>query len=71
MPDGSGLHIGYKILDSFKTLSRSDEEKEPYNGDYPFDLLAGEQLIFVNTDIVEYQSVGDTKAPLILVIDSK
>ena len=71
IPDGSGFHIGYKMLYSFQMLSMTEEDLEPYKGDYPFDLLAGKQLIFVYTDIVEYQYVGDTKAPLIRVIDSK
>ena len=39
--------------------------------DYPFDLSAGKQLIFVYFNIIEHQYVGDTKAPLIRVIDSK
>ena len=71
MPDGSGFHIGYKMLDSFQMLSMSEEDLEPNKGDYPFDLLAGKQFIFVYTDIVEYQYVGDTRPPLIRVIDSK
>ena len=58
------------MLDSFQMLSMTDEDLEPYKGDYPFDLLAGKQLIFVYTDIVEYQYVGDTKAPLIRVIEN-
>ena len=71
IPDGSGFHICYKMLDSFQMLSMTEEDLEPYKGDDPFDLLAGKQLIFVYTDTVEYQYVGDTKAPLIRVIDSK
>ena len=71
MPDGSGFQLGYKMLDSFQMLSMSEEDLKPYKVGYPFDLLAGKQFIFVYTDIVEYQYVGDTKAPLICVIDSK
>ena len=71
MADGSGFHIGYKMLDSFQMFSMSEEDLEPNKGDYPFDLLAGKQLIFVYTDVVEYQYVGDTKTPLICVIYSK
>ena len=59
------------MLYSFKTLSRSEEEKDPYNGDYLFDFLAVKQIGFVYTDIVDYQFVVDTKAFLIHVIDSK
>ena len=46
-------------------------KKKTFAGDYPFDLSAGKQLIFIYVNIIEYQYVGDTKAPLIRVIDSK
>ena len=49
----------------------SDKDLELHKGDYPFDLLAGKQFMFVYIEIVEYQYVGDTKAPLIRVIDPK
>ena len=39
--------------------------------DYPIDLSAGKKLIFIYVNIIEYQYVGDTEAPLIRVIDSK
>ena len=69
--DGSGYHIGYKMLDTFENLTLADDEEKTFAGDYPFDLSAGKQLIFVYVNIVEYQYVGDTKAPLVRVIDSK
>ena len=68
--DGSGYHIGYKMLDTFENLTIADDEKN-FAGHYPFDLSAGKQLIFIYVNIIEYQYVGDTKAPLIRVIDSK
>ena len=68
--DGSGYHIGYKMLDTFENLTMADDEEKKF-GDYPFDLSAGKQLIFIYVNIIEYQYVGDTKAPLIRVIDSK
>ena len=46
MADGSGFHIDYKMIDSFQMLSVSEEGLETNKGDYPFDLLAGKQLIF-------------------------
>ena len=49
----------------------ADDEKKSFAGDYPFDLSSGKQLIFIYVNIIEYQYVGDTKAPLIQVIDSK
>ena len=70
--DGSGTHIGCKMLEySENLLMKDDDETKAYVAHYPFDILAGKQLIFVYTDIIEYQYVGDTKAPLIRVIDSK
>ena len=69
--DGSGYHIGYKILDTFENLTMADDEEKTFVGDYPSDLSAGKQLIFIYVNIIEYQYVGETKAPLIRVIDSK
>ena len=40
-------------------------------GDFPADLCAGKHLIFIYANIIEYQYVGDSKAPLLRVIDSK
>ena len=69
--DGSGYHIGYKMLDAFENLTMTEDEEKIFVGDYPFDLSAGKQLIFIYVNIIEYQYVGDTKNPLIRVIDSK
>ena len=69
--DGSGTHIGYKMIDSFDNLAMSDGEAKAFVADYPFGLLEGKQLIFVYCNIIEYQHIGDTKASLIRVIDSK
>ena len=40
-------------------------------GGFPADLCAGKRLIFIYTNIIEYQYVGKAKAPLLRVIDSK
>ena len=48
----------------------SDREAKTSVADYAFDLLAGKQLIFVYSIIIEYQHIRDTKALLICVIDS-
>ena len=69
--DGSSTHIGYKMIDSFDNLALGDGETKAFVADYPFDLLAGKQLIFVYSNIIEYQHIGDTKDPLIRIIDSK
>ena len=68
--DVSGYHVGYKMLDTFENLTMVDDEKT-FVGDYPFDLSAGRQLIFIYVNIIECHYVGDTKAPLNRVIDSK
>ena len=59
------------MLDTFENLTMTGDEEKTFVGDYPFDLSAGKQLIFIYVNIIEYQYVGDTKAPLIRVIDSK
>ena len=47
------------------------DETAAYYGEFPVDLCSGKHLIFIYTNIIEYQYVGDTKAPLLRVIDSK
>ena len=42
-----------------------------FMGDFPADLCARKHLIFFYTNIIEYQYVGDAKAPLLRVIRSK
>ena len=59
------------MIDSFDNLALGDGEAKAFVADYPFDLLAGKQLIFVYSNIFGYQHIGDTKAPLIRIIDSK
>ena len=59
------------MLETFENLTMADDEEKTFAGDYPFDLSAGKQLIFIYVILIEHQYVGDTKAPLIRVIDSK
>ena len=66
--DGSSSHIGYKTIDWFDNLATNDGEAEAFVADYTFDLLAGKSLIFVYSNIIEYQHIGDKKT---CVIDSK
>ena len=70
IPDGNGIHIGYKMIPNANRFMKSDDT-EAYYGEFPADLFAGKHLIFIYTNIIEYQYVGDTKAPLLRVIDSK
>ena len=53
--DGSGYHIGYKMLDNFENLTMADDEDKSFVGDYPFDLSAGKQLIFIKTKELLFQ----------------
>ena len=59
------------MFDSFENLTMADDEEKTFVGVYPFNLSAGKQVIFIYVNIIEYQYVGDTKAPHIRVIDSK
>ena len=49
---------------------KSDETKAYYR-EFPADLCAGKHLIFICTNIIEYQYFGNAMAPLLRVIDSK
>ena len=68
--DGNGIRIGYKMNTTADKLMKSDDTKA-YYGELPADLLAGKYLLFVYANIIEYRYVGDVKAPLLRVIDSK
>ena len=42
-----------------------------HQSDFPVDLTCGSQLIFVYIDVIEYQNIGDVRAPVIKVIESE
>ena len=67
----SGTHLGCKTIDLFDNLTMSDGEAKSFVADYPFDLLAGKQLMIVCKVIIEYQHIGGTKAPLIRFFNSR
>ena len=64
--DGTGYHIGYK--ESSHIYSTLTSQK--LISDYPVGISAGTQMMFIYLDIIRYQIVGDTKAPLLGVIDT-
>ena len=64
--DGTGYHIGYKQ----GSTKHSTFSTQDLIADYPVDVCAGTQLMFIYLDIIHYQIVGDTKAPLLRVIDT-
>ena len=70
VPDGRGTHIGYRRDTIANKLMQKDDTKA-FMGDFPADLCAGKPLICIYTNIIEYQYVGDAKAPVLRVIDSK
>ena len=55
------IHIGYK---ADTTLNR-------HQRDFPVDIACGSQLIFVYIDIIDYQNIGDVRAPVIKIIESE
>ena len=64
--DGTGYHIGYKQGSSkHGTFTTQD-----LVADYPVDVCAGTQLVYIYLDIIHYQIVGDTKSPLLIIIDT-
>ena len=58
------------MIPNANRLMKSDDTKA-YYAEFAADLRAGNHLIFIYTNIIEYQYVGDTQAPLLRVIDSK
>ena len=58
------------MIPNANKFMKSDDTKA-YYGEFPTDLCAGKHLIFIYNNVIEYQYVGDTKASLLRVIDSK
>ena len=63
--DGTGYHIGYKKGSS----KHSTFTNQDLVADYPVDLCAGTQLMFIYLNLIHYQIVG-RKKPLLGVIDT-
>ena len=64
--DGTGYHIGYKRSSQVHSILTIQN----LISNYPVDITAGTQSMFIYLDIIHYQIVGDTKAPLLRVIDT-
>ena len=71
IPDGRGVHNGYKMGTVTSNKVMKSDETKAYSGEFPADLCAGKQLKFFYTNISEYQYLGDATTPLLRVIDSK
>jgi hypothetical protein len=59
----SGVHIGYKQM-----YASDNSEQFTLHGDYSVDITAGRHVMFVYINIIEYQTVADTKAPLLRML---
>ena len=69
-PDPShagSVHIGYKTNIENGTPSTPNR----HFGIFPVDVICGSQLIFMYLDIIEYQHVGDSRAPIRKIIESE
>ena len=64
-----GVHLGWKMNKSVDA-SLDSKKLQTFTSDYATDLSAGSQLMFVYIDIIGYQVLADTKAPLLRVIDT-
>ena len=71
IPDKHGVHIGYKINTATSNKVMKSDETKAYYKEFPADVCAGKHLIFICTNIIEYQYFGDAKAPLLRVNNSK
>ena len=61
------VHIGYKT--NFENGTSNTPNR--HFGIFPVDITCGSQLIFVYLDIIEYQHVGDSRAPILKNIESE
>ena len=64
---GTGFHIGFKSKPHLQLTNNLNE----HDSDYPFDLSAGTELMFFCLDIIDYQHVGHSEAPLLRILDTK
>ena len=62
--DGTGYHKGYKVSSHIHSTRTSQN----LISDYPVNISAGTQSMFIYLDTTHHQIVGDSKAPLLRVI---
>ena len=58
---------GYFIVNNNKVKKQT----QPIKGEYPADITAGTNILFVNCDIIEHQHIAGVKAPILRVIDTE
>jgi len=61
---------GHYFIGNHKTVHKSLDSNEMI-GQYPVDMTAGTGTIFVYVDIIEYDYVAGSKAPILRIIDSR
>ena len=67
-PTNNGfVHIGYNT----NLENGAPNSPNRHFGIFPIDITCGSQLIFVYLDIIEYQHVGDSRAPILKIIESE
>ena len=59
IPDGHGVHIGYKMGTATSNKLMKSDEKKAYFGEFAADLCAGKHLIFIDTNFIQYQYLSD------------
>ena len=64
---GLGFPIGFRSKPHLQLTNNLNE----HDSDDLFDFSAGIELMFIYLNIIHYQHVGHTKAPLLRIIDSK
>ena len=63
----SYLNLGYMIDPILYSLASVPNK---HTGQHPVDITSGSQLIFVYLDIIDFQHVGDVKAPILKIIET-
>ena len=61
------VNIGYKTNIEKGTPNTPNR----HFGSFPVDITCGSQLIFVYLDFIEYRHVGDSRAPILKIIESE
>ena len=61
------VHIGYKT----RLENGAPNSPNRHFGIFPVDITCGSQLVFVYIDIIEYQHVGDSRVPILKIIESE
>ena len=61
------MHIGYKK----NVENENANAPNRHLANFPVDITCGSQLIFVYIDIIEHQHVGDSRVPVLKIIESE